>query len=346
MNKKFLQTLLSTVSPSGYESDCVKVFEGYCGDFAKYEFSDAIGNTCFSVGKEGGKRIMLSGHCDEIALQVQHVDDNGFIYFIKDGGTDAKTLLGSRVHIISKSGKLICGVIGKAPIHIDHKEEKMPKISDMKIDIGTETKAETLSLISIGDPIIVGDLIPTRLGEHKISSRGCDDKVGVFIVAEVLKELSKHKLKNVIVYGTACTQEEVGGHGAHSAAKRIDPNYSIDFDVTFATDDGYVDAKEWGDIKLGKGGAIAHSTDCNPWLVNLIRQNAIMNNIPYQEFSVRSGGTDTLPIKMASTNAQTALISIPNRNMHTNVEVIDLRDLQSIIDMTVATILKLDTIAN
>ena len=158
----------------------------------------------------------------------------------------------------------------------------------------------------------------------------------------VLKRLSDYELKNLKVYGVACTQEEVGGHGATIAAKRINPKYSIDYDVTFATDDDCVSSKEWGDIKIGKGGCIAYGPDKNKDMCDAMKDICEKNKIPYQTFAVGAGMTNTLKIKIASDDCKTMLLSIPERNMHTPVEVCSLDDLVSLIDMTVAYIINLD----
>ena len=347
MNKEFLKKLLTAYSPSGYEKNATSEFEDYMGTFdAKHEFTDKVGNVCYSVG-DGDVSIMLSGHVDEIALQIQYIDDKGFIHFVKDGGVDRKVLLGSTVMIMSSvTGESIPGVIGKKPIHVEWHEEdekdKATKIKDMKIDIGVDTKEDAMALVGIGDPIIIQD-IPLELG-HRFVGRGLDDKVGVFVVGEVMKQLSMlgSRLNNVKVYGVACVQEETTASGAIISAANINPNYSIDYDVTFATDDDYVKPEEWGDIKLGKGGAIAHGVNNNPEFTKMIKEACKEHNIPYQEFVAPDGGTDTIYIKQASSDCATQLLSIPNRNMHTQVEMCDYRDLESLINMTVSTIIKIN----
>lgn len=342
LNKEYLQGLVVTPSPSGHEERAIGVFDNYCGQFAKHEFTDAIGNSCYSVG-EGEQKIMLSGHIDEIGFKIQYIDDNGFLYFIKDGGIDPKTIIGSNITVLTKKGN-INGVIGKMPIHVEWRgkdKDNVTPISKMKIDCGFESKAEAMEYVSIGDAAVVTKT-PVELGVNRFASGGIDDKVGVFITSEILRVLSNVKLKHTKVFGVACVQEEVGASGAYLASKRINPDYSMDYDVTFATDDDYVDKKEWGDISLGKGGALAYGPDSNHSFTSLIQEICEKNKIPFQAFAVGSGGTDTLPIKRGASNAITALISIPNRNMHTNVEMIDWRDIQSIIDMSVATIIKLD----
>jgi endoglucanase len=315
---------------------------------AKHEFTDNIGNVAYSIG-HGSIPFMVSGHIDEIALQVQYIDDKGFIHFIKDGGSDPKIMPGTAVKILTNGGKSqVFGVIGKTPIHIEFhgdKKDKAAKIKELKIDVGAKNKNEVMKYVSVGDPIVFVHPI-YELMSNRIACGGIDDKVGVYVTAMVLKKFkdleATSPLKNIKLYGVACTQEEVGGNGATIASKRINPAYSIDYDVTFATDDDYVSPNEWGNIKLGKGGAIAHGVNNNQNFTKLITNTCKELNIPYQEFVAPSGGTDTIYIKQSSSDCATQLLSIPNRNMHTQVEMCDYRDLQSLIDMTVATIIRIN----
>lgn len=344
MNINFLNSLLLSYSPSGYETASTDIFSTEMEkNNIDFVFRDSVGNCAYSVGY-GDIPFMLSGHIDQIGLQVQYVDDDGFVYFIKDGGIDAKTLPGSSVIILSKH-KPINGVIGKTPIHIEFRADNKDKaiaIKDLKIDIGASSKREALDLVQIGDPIVMKyDLL--TLGTHRISCGGIDDKIGVYITGEVMKLLKKYdNLKKLKVYGVACTQEEVGGNGAYIAAKRINPKYSIDYDVTFATDDDNVSKKEWGDIKLGKGGCIAYGPDKNIEMCRDMANTCRKNNIKFQEFSVGAGMTNTQKIMLASDDCKTLLLSIPERNMHTPVEVCDMRDIKSLVDMTYCYIRELD----
>lgn len=362
MNLDFLNNLLLSHSPSGYETASTEVFSLELEKAgARFEFRDSIGNCAYSVGN-GEIPFMLSGHIDQVGLQVQYIDEKGFVYFIKAGGTDPKILPGSSVVIMSNDGP-VNGIIGKSPIHIEwnsEEKDKAIKLKDLKIDIGASNKEEALSMVQIGNPIVIGH--PTLfMGKYRIASGGIDDKVGVFITAEVLKLLQKDYeleatakevaiaegrcgLRRLKVYGVACTQEEVGGHGAVIAAKRINPQYSIDYDVTFATDDDCVSAKEWGDIKLGEGGCIAHGPDKHVEMCNGVSAACKKHGIPHQEFSVGAGMTNTCKIKLNSDDCKTLLLSIPERNMHTPVEVCDLRDIESLIQMTYWYLHELDKI--
>ena len=345
MDKNLLKALLTAASPSGYEGSASNVFADHMNKVATIVKRDNAGNTVFVMGNPEAKaKLMLSAHIDEIALQIQNIDDKGFLHFVSDGGVDKKVLPGSHVKILAANG-IIDGVIGKAPIHVEKGEDrdKAMKIKEMKIDIGAETKEEAQNLVSIGDIALVHTM-PVDLGANRIAGRGLDDKAGIFVIAEVATLLAKEDLSNICVYFVACTQEETTATGAVVAAAGIDPTYSIDFDVTFATDDEYVSANEWGDIKLGKGGAIAHGVNNHTYLTNLIKQVCKDNEIPYQEFIAPAHGTNTVYIRQASSDCMTQLLSIPNRNMHTQAEVCDYRDLESLVNMTTKTVLALNKI--
>lgn len=347
--KEFLFDLLGACSPSGYETLASNVYKNFCTNVGlKHEFTDSIGNVAFSIG-EGKIPFMLSGHIDEVGLQVQYIDKDGFIYFIKDGGSDPKIMPGSSVHILTDGGaSWVNGVIGKSPIHVEfHTEnkDKAIKMKDLKIDIGAKSKEEAMKYVSVGDPIVFVHPIYELLS-NCIASGGIDDKVGVYVTAMVLNKFKESEdekpLKNIKLYGVACTQEEVGGHGATIASKKINPAYSIDYDVTFATDDGCVSKKEWGDIKIGEGGCIAYGPDKNRDMCDLMKRVCEKIGLKHQPFSVGAGMTNTLKIKLAADDCKTLLLSIPERNMHTPVEVCSLDDLEALVNMTYYFIREID----
>ena len=160
-----------------------------------------------------------------------------------------------------------------------------------------------------------------------------------FVVAETLRELSKRKL-NVAVYGVGTVQEEVGLRGAHTSCFGIDPQVGFAVDVGFATDLPDIPKKLLGEIKLGGGPELNRSCDNNPVLGRLIRQVARKHKIAYQETAAHraSGGTDTAQMQMTRAGVATALVSIPNRYMHSPVEMCDLRDVEGAVRLLVESI--------
>lgn len=366
INVIFLKKLCSIPSPDSMEyaatdfylNECKSICE-YANEnyypFKKYNplvydcYRDKIGNGIVKIGK-GRTKIMISAHIDEIGMLVQRIDDKGFIHFIANGGIDKKILPGSWVSILSSSdGREIPGIIGKKPVHLEwHNEEetKVTDVKDLKIDCGFESKDEAEKHVQIGDSIVIRG--QQYINGNRFISYGIDDKSGVAVVVETLKNvLSGVKIQDILkkctLYFVACVQEETTQSGAKIASKSINPDISIDFDVTFATDDDNVDKNEWGDISLGKGGCIAFGPDKNNDLDNKLRNICQVSKIPYQTFCVH-GGTDTLPITNYSNSdgCKSILLSIPQRNMHTNVEVCDLRDLESLAAMTHAFLINIE----
>ena len=343
-NKEFFKNLLNASSPSGYEEEATRVFNSYCSTFGNFEFVDSIGNSVFSIGA-GERRVLISGHIDTpLGLQIQYINDSGLVHFITLGGIDRKVLPGARVEILTKNGK-IPGIISKKPIHVESDDEydSVLKIKELSIDIGAENKEEAEKIVDIGDPVIILPDPMIEFGKNRIVSGGLDDKVSVYIIAEVLKRLSEGEyITGKKVYFAACTQEELGLRGSKVLANRLDPDISIDLDVTFATDTYGIEKEIYGDIALGKGPVIQFGPANNKKLIELAKSIANKNNIPVQYAVTKPGGTNTDSFQMHSKNCSTLLISIPQRGMHVgSSEMCDWRDINGAIDLITEIILNL-----
>lgn len=335
----FLKEFMNSSSPTGFEAEAAAVFRKYTGSFCDEIRKDVMGNTISVLNADAKFKVMLAGHYDEIGFQIVHISDSGLLYFRANGGIDKLNIPSSEVDILTANGK-VPGVIGKKPIHLlkEAERSKALELTDLWIDIGAESKAEAEKLVAVGDPVAMRSNFK-MLNSNRFVSKGTDDKIGAFIVAEVMKELSKRKL-SVGVYGVGTVQEEVGLRGSHISAFGIDPQAAFVLDVGFATDLPDISKNQLGDITLGKGAILTRSCDNNRILGALLRENAKKNATPYQESAAHraSGGTDAACIQLTRSGVATALISIPNRYMHSQVEMCDLRDARSAIDILVETI--------
>ena len=336
---KFLEDFMMTSSPSGYEEEAGKLYRSYLADCCDEVKADVLGNSIAVLNPQAKTRVMLAGHYDEIGFQVVYISEDGLIYFRANGGIDKLNVPSSEVEILTASGR-IPGVIGKKPIHLLKEAErgKALELSDMWIDIGASSKAEVLEVVSVGDPIAMRSNF-RFLGKNRFSSKGIDDKIGAFIVAETMRALSKRKL-NVAVYGVGTVQEEVGCRGVETAAFAIDPQIGFALDVGFATDLPDIPKKQLGDVTLGGGPILTRSCDNNVELGKFMRKAANAKKIPYQESAAHraSGGTDTAKMQLSRGGVATALISIPNRYMHSPVEICDLRDVEAAVQILTETI--------
>ena len=338
-SEKFLYDLVNAPSPSGREFLALNVFKEQILSYhaGGYE-SDWFGNTWCKAGN-GPVKILISGHIDEVSAIVKYISDDGIISIGQYGGIDKKDLIASKVILLRDDYETIDGVVLKSPIHIEGREEtydKSQKMDELRVDIGAESKQEVLNAgVHIGTPVLYGREIDLNFGKNKMRANGLDDKIGVFIAEEIFryivneKHLPRDWQDHYTVYCLAATQEETGCRSVCVAARKINPDISIDFDVTFATDaNSDLSKDKYGDIKLGDGAVISYGPEKS------IRLNLILkdNMQPYQESAGGAGGTNTDNIQKFSDDCETTLISIPNRSMHTRVEVCDWRDVQSAVD--------------
>jgi len=191
----FLRTLVNTPSPTGHEVRGQRVWLDYAKKFSDETFSDAYGNCVAVLNKGGSPRIMLAAHADEIAMGVNFIDADGFIYVRKMGGVDAAITKAQRVVIHTKNGP-VKGVVGNVAPHLMklEGEPKPPKIHDLFIDIGARNKKEAQKIVQIGDPITLADEFDLLRGDLVVA-RAFDNRIGTFAVAEALRLLGGKKFK-------------------------------------------------------------------------------------------------------------------------------------------------------
>ena len=335
---QFLKTLVNTPSPSGHEFRGQRIWLDYVKGYADETFSDAYGNAVAVLNKGGSPRLMLAAHADEIAMVVNFINKEGFIYVRKLGGIDPAITKAQRVNIHTKAGP-IRGVVGNVAPHLTKadKERKLPEIHDLFIDIGVSSKAAAEKLVQIGDPITLADEFELLRNDLAIA-RAFDNRIGTFAVAEALRLLkeSGQKLAPEIC-AVSNIMEEVGLLGARQIAYSLQPDIALVVDVTHATDYPTVNHAMHGDVKVGKGPTLTRGGCNHPLVVERLQQIAKKEKIPLQhEAQSASSGTDTDVIFWTRGGIASALISLPNRYMHSPVEVVSLKDLVMIPQLMAA----------
>jgi len=333
----FLKTLVNTPSPTGHETRGQRVWLDYAKQFSDETFSDAYGNCVAVLNKGGGPRIMLAAHADEIAMAVNYIDDNGFIYVQKMGGIDAAITKAQRIFIHTRGA--VKGVVGNVAPHLTSKDgdAKPPKIHDLFIDIGVSNRKEAEKIVRIGDPITLADEFDILRGDLAVA-RAFDNRIGTFAVAETLRLLKESKIKiNAEVYAVSNVQEEVGLLGARQIAYSLKPDIALVVDVTHATDYPTVSKTQHGDTRIGSGPTITHGGCNHLEVVKRLEEVAAKKKIPLQhEAMSNTSGTDTDVIFWTRGGIASALISLPNRYMHSPVEVVSLKDLELIPQLLAA----------
>lgn len=341
---KFFKKLIEAPSPSGFEQPAQRVIRQELTGVADELRTDIMGNLIARLdGPAAAPRLMLAGHCDEIGFMVKYIDDHGFLYFAPIGGVDAHLVPGQRVTVHGADGPLP-GVIGKRPIHqmeAADREKVMP-FKNQFIDIGAADKDQAAKLVAIGDPVTFAVGVE-RLQGSRVTSRALDDKMGAFIVAEVVKEVRRRGDQQVTLFGVSTVQEEVGLRGGTTSTYGVKPDFGIVVEVCFASDYPDYDHKHTGEIRLGQGPVLARGPNINPVLFNLLVETAEQEQLPVQIMGVpRATGTDANVMQLAHGGVATALVNVPLRYMHTPVEVLDLADLDAAIKLLAAVCAKIE----
>lgn len=339
-SKLALLDILNTPSPTGFEINGQRRWAAHARKFADRIENDAYGNAWATLKGSAAKGpfVMLEAHADEIGYMVKHITKDGFIFVDRIGGSDVATARGRRVDILGDNGT-VRGVIGNVAIHIrDKEDEKVPKPHEIWIDIGAKDAKEVAKVgIRVGHPAVYSDTVE-EFGANKLVGRALDNRIGGFIIAEVLARLSAKKTRvPATVIAVNAVQEEIGGNGAMMMAYRLNPGVAICLDVTHATDTPTVDQKKHGEVTLGGGPSVCHGGANHVNVVKRLMDVAERKKIELQhESSSRYTGTDTDKIFHQREGIPSALVSLPLRYMHSVVEMCDLADVEQVIDLLAA----------
>jgi endoglucanase len=328
-SRAFLKQLVETPSPSGYEQEVQRLVRERIQPWCDEVKTDVMGNV-FGIRNPGGRpRIMLAGHCDQIGFIVKYITDEGFVYVEFIGGIDPVVATSQRVLIKTKGGT-VPGVLGRKAIHLmnDDDRKRVPKCEDLYIDLGVTSKKEALELISMGDAGVFHQPY-TELANDRVVSMAFDNKMGTWIVTEVLRLLHRKKLHACVV-GVSTVQEEIGLRGAQTSAFASEAEVGIALDVAHGTDTPGIDKKIAGDFKVGDGPQIYRGPNINPVVFDLLIDAAEKEDIPYQVVAAGRGtGTDANVMQTSRGGMAVGLLSVPLRYMHTPNELLSLKDLKN-----------------
>lgn len=322
--KQLIQKLVETVGPSGYEQAVREVVRGEIEGAVDEIRVDALGNLIARKGSkaDGGLRIMLSAHMDEIGVIVTHVDEKGFVRFTTIGGVRPHTCIGGRVRFLNGAAGLIYMERMDSP-------SQLPAIENLYIDVGATSRDDC--------PVKVGDLGAfdrpfLDLGDRLVS-KAMDDRISVAVMIEALKALDSTPHE---VYFVFSTQEEVGLRGATTAAYGVDPDLGLAVDVTGTGDMPKFSKME---VALGKGPAIKVRDGgmlADPRVVRWMAATAEELNLPYQFEVLEGGTTDARAIQLARAGVPSGCLSIPTRYIHSPSEMVDYNDVQNAVKLLVA----------
>lgn len=336
--KKVVKTLCMATGVSGLEFKASNVAADMLKEYTDEVTVDYFGNVLGRIdcGDKNAKTLLLDAHIDEIGMIVTSIDDKGFIKFSRCGGIDLRGISAQTVTIHGETEVL--GVVGSKPPHLESGDEakKIPDMTDMYIDIGCN-KAEAEKLVKIGDRITINSRFRELLN-NRISCKSLDDRSCVAIILRAL-ELSKGKKLKYNLAIQFSGREEMGGQGAQIAAYTHSPDMAIAIDVSFAHTP---DAPAHYCGKLDEGAMIGYhpvlDKDMTDELVAIATKKKIKHQI--EGMGGSSTGTNADGIILTKSGVRTALISLPQRYMHTPIEVVSINDMESIAKLVSEFIVK------
>jgi tetrahedral aminopeptidase len=340
-SREFFQKLLETPSPSGYERAIQDVVRAYARDFADRLTTDLHGNVIAAKNPDAAMRVMFAGHCDQIGMLISHFHDQGFLHAQTIGGWDAQQLIGQRMTVWTANGP-VAAVISRKPIHLltDEERKQVVKLEDLWLDIGAKNKDEAKELVRVGDPVTL-NLGMQEMRNGLANAPAMDNKSGLWVVMEALRRASDRNLK-VGVFAVSTVSEEIGLRGAQTSAFGVDPQVGIAVDVTHATDCPTIDKRQQGDISLGSGPVIVRGPNMNPIVVERLITLAQKAEIPHQlAASGKAQPNDSNALQINRAGVATGLVSIPNRYMHSAVEMVSLEDLDRAANLLAEFVLSL-----
>jgi putative aminopeptidase FrvX len=342
----FLKNYISNASPVGFETGGQKLWLEYLKPYVDSHFADPYGTAVGVINPQHPFKVVIEAHADEISWYVNYITAEGLIYLKRNGGVDHQVAPAQRVIIHGNKGP-VKAVFGWPAIHtrINSAEQKEPhpRIDNLWLDCGARNKKEIAALgIHIGAVVTYRDGFD-ELAHNNYIGRAFDNRIGGFMIAEVVRLLKENKKK--VPYGlyvVNAVQEEIGLRGAEMIARRIKPNVAIVTDVTHDTTTPMINKMIEGDVLCGKGPSLSYAPAVHNKLLKLVEDVAAKNKIPVQWRALsRSTGTDTDSFAYSNDGCPSVLISIPLRYMHTPVELLHKDDIENTIRLMYETLLTL-----
>ena len=334
-SKDFLYKYLNNPSPTGFEERGQRIWLDYMQPYIDDYISDTYGTVVGVINPKASYKVVIEAHADEISWFVNYIDDKGYIYVIRNGGSDHQIAPSMRINLHTRKKGIVKGIFGWPAIHVRKEKEDSPTLKNIFIDVGANSKADVEEMgIHPGTVITFNDEL-MELGEKYYTGRALDNRIGGFMIAEVVRRIKEQKIELPFgLYAVNAVQEEIGLRGAEMISRRIKPDVAIITDVTHDTNSPMYDKKNSGDITIGKGPTLSYAPAVQQNLRDLIVEVAEKNAIPFQRLaSSRFTGTDTDAFAYSNMGVASALISLPLRYMHTTVEMCSKDDVNSVIEL-------------
>ena len=344
-SRAFLHRYLDNVSPTGFEYSGQKIWLDYLKPYIDEEIVDTYGTAVGVINPGKEYKVVIEAHADEISWFVNYISDDGYLYVIRNGGSDFQIAPSMRCLIHCESGEIVKGVFGWPAIHVRQGKNPEVKQENICIDVGCNTKEEVEKLgIHVGS-VAVFEAGSEWLNQKYLIGRALDNRMGGFMIAEVARHIKENNIDlPFTLYVVNSVQEEIGLRGAEMISRRLNPDVAIITDVTHDTYSPMYNKKQQGDTKCGKGPVVTYGPAVQNNLLQYIIQTAKSNDIDFQRNAVsRSTGTDTDSFAYSTTGVASALISLPLKYMHTTVEMVHEDDIEGCIQLMLSAVKGLES---
>lgn len=344
MDKKsrdFLFKYLNNAAPTGFEVEGQKIWLDYIKPYVDGYEVDTYGSVYGVINPKEKYKVVIEAHADEISWFVNYITDKGYIYVVRNGGSDHQIAPSMRVNLHTKKGS-VKGIFGWPAIHVRKEKEDTPTLKNICIDVGASTKEEVEKMgIHVGTVATFEDEL-MELNKKYIVGRALDNRAGGFMIAEVARRLKENKIKLPFgLYVVNAVQEEIGLRGAEMMAHRIKPDLAIVTDVTHDTQSPMYNKIASGDVTAGEGAAVTYGPAVQNNVRDMILKVAEKKKIPFQRIAAsRTTGTDTDAFAYSDKGVASALISLPLKYMHTTVEMVHKDDVESVIKLIYETVIQ------
>lgn len=342
-----IEELTNTFGAPGFEDEVMEKIKKEV-NFLSAE-RDSINNLYIGLGEKDSAvpTVALDCHTDEVGFIVENINRNGSISFLTLGGWHVGNVPASAVVIKNNKGEYIKGVVTSKPPHFmtDEEKNRLPKMSELTIDIGTSSYEETVELygIEVGNPIVpdVSFVYDEKIGIMR--AKAFDNRLGCAASIEVLKAVKNNGIKNVNVVGAFASQEEVGLRGAQVAAYRVKPDFAIVFEGSPADDSFKEGTTSHGALKKGvQLRVVDGAMISNPRVLKFARDIADKKGIKYQMIAREKGSTNGGKYHISETGIPVLVLGIPTRYIHTHYSYASIDDLTAAISLAVEVIKELN----
>lgn len=322
---KLLEKLCTARGVSGREESVCKLLKDEISKYADEAVIDKNNNVIAKIGDTSAYNIMLDAHLDEIGFVVTYIDDNGFLKVSQCGGMDYRVVQDTRFKVLAESGEITAVACCLPPHLADGGEDKAPSADSVYLDTGLPVE-RVKELVSFGDSVAY-DVSPSKLLNNRFACCSTDNRASCALLLRVAELIKENPVKSGVTFAFTA-QEETGGKGAMTAAYSVYPDEAISVDVSFARQSG-VSQNESGELE--KGGMICISPVLSRKMSDRLISVAKEKDIPYQ-LEVVGGltGTNGDKISVTRDGIPTAVVSIPQRNMHTGAEIVSIDDIENI----------------